>query len=57
MASFELRALTVRLASSGGVFALLPQEDFGFHSAAMRAVEAVYCKVRASWMRLDDGKL
>jgi hypothetical protein len=51
-----LRALAVRPANSGGVFGLLPQQDFGFHSTAMRAFEPVYCKVGAGCMRFDYGQ-
>jgi hypothetical protein len=56
-ASFELRALKVKLTSSSSVFALLPHEDFGFHSAAVRAFEAVHYKVRSSCVGLDNSQL
>jgi hypothetical protein len=52
-----LKALTVRLTSSGGDFALLPQEDFGFHGAAVCAFEAVNCQISANWMRPDHVEL
>jgi hypothetical protein len=36
---------------------LLPEEDFGFYTPAVRAVELVDSKVAASWMLHDSSKL
>jgi len=37
--------------------ALIPQDDFGFHSAAVRAFELVDRKIAASRMLLDNSEL
>jgi len=35
----------------------LPEEDFGFYTPAVRAVELVHRKVAASWMLHDNSEL
>jgi hypothetical protein len=37
--------------------AWLQFDDFGFHGAAIGAMEAMDCKVDVTWMSLDNGLL
>ena len=42
---------------SGGDRALLPEDEFGFLSAAVHAFNLVDRKIAASWMLRDNGEL
>jgi hypothetical protein len=50
-----VRALTVWLVSSGDN-CLLPEQDFGFYTPAIRAIEFVDSKIAATGMLLHDGQ-
>jgi hypothetical protein len=52
-----LRLAWRRSSHNGRDFALLPKEHFGFHGAAVRAFEAVDCKISANCMWPDHIEL
>ena len=51
----RVEALTVQPVSSGDD-GLLPEQDLGFYTPAIRAVELVDSKIAATWMLLHNGQ-
>jgi len=51
----RVEALTVQPVSSGDD-GPLPEQDFGFYTPAIRAVELVDGKIAATWMLLHNGQ-